>query len=83
MTHVIRPDEGESRLDARQRNGFRYLLNETIATNGLVADRTQPGAPGEHRRRGLRAGPIPHLAGAESAMTFHSCPKLMRRRAVR
>ena len=45
MAHVIRPDAGESRLDALQRHGFPYFLNETNGTNGLVADRTQPGAP--------------------------------------
>ena len=45
MAHVIRPDFGETRLDALQRHAFAYFLNETNAANGLVADRTQPGAP--------------------------------------
>ena len=45
MDHVIRPDFGETRLDALQRHAFAYFLNETNAANGLVADRTQPGAP--------------------------------------
>jgi hypothetical protein len=45
MAHVIRPDFGETRLDALQRHSFRYFLNETNSANGLVADRTQPGAP--------------------------------------
>ena len=45
MEHVIRPDFGESRLDALQRHAFAYFLNETNVANGLVADRTQPGSP--------------------------------------
>jgi hypothetical protein len=45
MAHVIRPDFGETRLDALQRHSFGYFLNETNSANGLVADRTQPGAP--------------------------------------
>jgi hypothetical protein len=43
--NVIHPDPGESRLDALQRHAFGYFLNETNPANGLVADRTQPGAP--------------------------------------
>ena len=42
---MIRPDFGETRLDALQRHSFAYFLNETNPANGLVADRTQPGAP--------------------------------------
>jgi len=45
MSHVIRPDAGETWLDALQRHAFEYFLNETNSVNGLVADRTQPGAP--------------------------------------
>ena len=45
MSHVIRPDAGETWLDALQRHAFEYFLNETNAANGLVADRTKPGAP--------------------------------------
>jgi len=45
MAHVIRSDFGETRLDALQRHSFGYFLNETNPANGLVADRTQPGAP--------------------------------------
>src|SRR3990172_8342156 len=45
MAHVIRPDFGDTRLDALQRHAFAYFLNETNAANGLVADRTQTGAP--------------------------------------
>ena len=45
MAHVIRPDFGETRLDALQRHAFGYFLNETNSANGLVADGTQPGAP--------------------------------------
>ena len=45
IDHVIQPDFGEARLDALQRHAFGYFLNETNAVNGLVADRTQPGAP--------------------------------------
>ncbi len=43
--HVIQPEFGETRLDALQRHAFAYFLNETNPANGLVADRTQPGAP--------------------------------------
>jgi hypothetical protein len=32
-------------LDALQRDAFRYFLNETNPANGLVVDKTQPGAP--------------------------------------
>ena len=45
MNHVIQPDGGEMMLDALQRHAFGYFLNETNPVNGLVADRTQPGAP--------------------------------------
>lgn len=45
MAHVIRAGSGEARLDALQRHAFAYFLNETNAANGLVSDRTQPGAP--------------------------------------
>src|SRR3970282_346397 len=45
MDHLIHPDFGETRLDALQRHAFAYFLNETNAANGLVADRTQTGAP--------------------------------------
>ncbi len=45
VDHGIRPDAGETRLDALQRHAFAYFLNETNVANGLVADRTQPGAP--------------------------------------
>src|SRR5512133_1487482 len=39
------PRSGETSLDALQRGAFGYFLNETNSANGLVADRTQPGAP--------------------------------------
>lgn len=42
MTHVIRPDFGETRLDALQRHAFAYFLNETNPANGLIRDRTEP-----------------------------------------
>ena len=45
VTHVIRADVGETRLDALQRHSFAYFMNETSPANGLVADRTEPGAP--------------------------------------
>ncbi len=32
-------------LDALQRDAFQYFLRETNPANGLVADKTQPGAP--------------------------------------
>ncbi|PKP72245.1 MAG: hypothetical protein CVT83_00980, partial [Alphaproteobacteria bacterium HGW-Alphaproteobacteria-5] len=36
---------GETRLDALQRHAFDYFLNETNPANGLVADKSQAGAP--------------------------------------
>ena len=36
---------GEARLDALQRHAFEYFLQETNTTNGLVADKSEPGAP--------------------------------------
>ena len=43
--HSISPSFGEARLDALQRHSFEYFLRETNATNGLVADKSQPGSP--------------------------------------
>ena len=43
--HARSPTFGEARLDALQRHSFEYFLRETNATNGLVADRSQPGSP--------------------------------------
>ena len=43
--HAISPSFGEARLDALQRHCFEYFLRETNATNGLVADKSQPGSP--------------------------------------
>ncbi len=42
---AIPPDFGEARLDALERHAFEYFLQETNPTNGLVADKSQPGAP--------------------------------------
>lgn len=39
------PSNSEELLDALQRDAFGYFLHETNPANGLVADRTQPGAP--------------------------------------
>ena len=38
-------DFTEARLDELQRHSFGYFLHQTNPFNGLVADRTQPGAP--------------------------------------
>jgi hypothetical protein len=43
--HGYPPDFPEARLDALQRQAFEYFLRETNPTNGLVADRSQRGAP--------------------------------------
>nr|WP_306264864.1 glucoamylase family protein [Pararhizobium sp. IMCC3301] len=43
--HAGSPNAGEERLDALQRHAFDYFLNETNPANGLVADKSQPGAP--------------------------------------
>ncbi len=39
------PNVDEARLDALQHHAFEYFLRETNPVNGLVADRSQPGAP--------------------------------------
>ena len=36
---------GEESLDALQRHSFEYFLRETNPSNGLVADKSQPGSP--------------------------------------
>ena len=43
--HATPPDFGETALDALQRHSFKYFLHETNPVNGLVADRSEPGAP--------------------------------------
>ena len=39
------PQFDEARLDALQRHAFTYFQHETNLANGLVADKSQPGAP--------------------------------------
>ena len=39
------PAFGETRLDELQRHSFEYFLQETNPVNGLVTDRSEPGAP--------------------------------------
>ena len=39
------PDFGEGRLDELEHHAFDYFLNQTNPANGLVADKSQPGAP--------------------------------------
>ena len=43
--HTNPPDFGGTRLDALQRHAFDYFVHETNPANGLVADKSQPGAP--------------------------------------
>ena len=43
--HARSPIFGEARLDTLQRHSFEYFLRETNPSNGLVADRSQPGSP--------------------------------------
>ncbi len=43
--HTNSPTFGESRLDALQHHSFEYFLRETNPSNGLVADKSQPGSP--------------------------------------
>jgi hypothetical protein len=45
QSHVKLPYLEDTRLDAMQRHAFEYFLNETNPANGLVADKSQPGAP--------------------------------------
>lgn len=41
------PFSNEEMLDALQRDAFGYFLSEINPLNGLVADKTQAGAPAE------------------------------------
>jgi hypothetical protein len=43
--HANPPDIGDARLDALQRHAFEYFRHETNPANGLVADKSVPGAP--------------------------------------
>jgi len=43
--HVYPPGFSEARLDVLQRHAFEYFLRETNPANGLVADKSLPGAP--------------------------------------
>lgn len=44
-SYPTRPASTDAMLDALQRDAFDYFLNETNPVNGLVLDKTQPGAP--------------------------------------
>ena len=70
MAHVIQPDFGETRLDALQRHSFEYFLNETNPANGLVADKTQPGAPASIAAVGFALAAYP--VGVERAWMTRS-----------
>jgi len=43
--HAYPPGFNEARLDVLQRHAFEYFLRETNPSNGLVADKSLPGAP--------------------------------------
>lgn len=43
--HANTSDFGEARLEALQHHAFDYFVHETNNANGLVADKSQPGAP--------------------------------------
>ncbi|MEO7733832.1 MAG: glucoamylase family protein [Kofleriaceae bacterium] len=43
--HAYPPGFDEARLDVLQRHAFNYFLRETNPSNGLVADKSLPGAP--------------------------------------
>src|SRR5664279_544193 len=43
--YPIQSGSSEAMLDALQRDAFGYFLHETNPANGLVADKTKPGAP--------------------------------------
>jgi len=43
--HAYPPGFSEARLDVLQRHAFEYFLRETNPANGLVADKSLPGAP--------------------------------------
>ncbi len=59
MPHVIRPDFGETKLDALQRHAFGYFLNETNPANGLVIDKTKAGWPASIAATGLALASYP------------------------
>lgn len=42
--HPSSPEFGEVRLDALEHHAFDYFLNQTNPANGLVVDKSQPGA---------------------------------------
>ena len=43
--YPVPPASSEAMLEALQRDAFGYFLRETNPANGLVVDKTQPGAP--------------------------------------
>lgn len=45
LEHPNQPVGSDELLDALQRDALGYFLHETNPTNGLVLDKTQPGAP--------------------------------------
>ena len=63
-------DFGEARLDALQRGSFEYFLRETNPSNGLVADRSQPGSPASIAAVGFALAAYP--VGVERAWMTRS-----------
>ena len=43
--HAHPPDFSQAPLDALERHAFEYFVHETNPANGLVADKSQSGAP--------------------------------------
>ena len=57
--HSISPSFDEARLDALQRHSFEYFLRETNPSNGLVADKSQPGSPASIAAAGFALAAYP------------------------
>jgi len=55
--------DSEAMLDALQQDSFRYFVHETHPANGLVRDKTQPGAPSSIAAVGFALGA--YLVGVE------------------
>jgi hypothetical protein len=53
------PHFSEARLDALQRHAFEYFLRETNPLNGLVADKSLPGAPASSAAVGFALAAYP------------------------
>ena len=65
------PSSDEEMLDALQRDAFGCFLHETNPANGLVLDKTQPGAPASIVAVGFAAAAYP--VGVERSWITRAC----------